>query len=80
MALLATGGVNGTVKNWYKADKPYIFGKTGTLSNNHALSGFLVTKSGKTLIFAFMSNNYVATTSDIRRNMQNILKNIYDNY
>jgi serine-type D-Ala-D-Ala carboxypeptidase/endopeptidase (penicillin-binding protein 4) len=78
--LLATGGVNGTLKKWYKAEQPYIFGKTGTLSNNHALSGFIVTKSGKVLIFAFLNNNYVATTNDIRANMQNILFWIYDNY
>jgi serine-type D-Ala-D-Ala carboxypeptidase/endopeptidase (penicillin-binding protein 4) len=78
--LLATGGVNGTVKNWYKADKPYIFGKTGSLSNNHNLSGYLVTKSGKTLIFSFMNNNFVGTTSDIRKNMQSILYTIYEKY
>jgi D-alanyl-D-alanine carboxypeptidase/D-alanyl-D-alanine-endopeptidase (penicillin-binding protein 4) len=80
LPLLATGGVNGTVKNWYKNDRPYIFGKTGTLSNNHTLSGFLVAKSGKVLIFSFMNNNYVATTNDIRKNMENILRTIYENY
>ena len=79
--LLATGGVSGTIKRWYKGDKhPYIFGKTGTLSNNHVLSGFLITKSGKTLIFAFMNNNYVLSTNDIRANMQEILYRIYENY
>jgi len=78
--LLAVGGVRGTIRNWYKRDKPYIYGKTGTLSNNHCLSGYLVTKKGKTLIFAFMNNNFVATTSDIRANMEDILKKIYENY
>jgi D-alanyl-D-alanine carboxypeptidase/D-alanyl-D-alanine-endopeptidase (penicillin-binding protein 4) len=79
-ALLAVGGKNGTVKNWYKADKPYIFGKTGSLSNNHCLSGFLRAKSGKLLIFSFMNNNFVSSTSKIRSNMQDILKNIYEHY
>jgi serine-type D-Ala-D-Ala carboxypeptidase/endopeptidase (penicillin-binding protein 4) len=78
--LLATGGKYGTIRNWYKADKPYIFGKTGSLSNNHCLSGYLVTKSGKTLIFSFMSNNFVASTSTVRTNMQEILKMIYERY
>jgi D-alanyl-D-alanine carboxypeptidase/D-alanyl-D-alanine-endopeptidase (penicillin-binding protein 4) len=78
--LLATGGVNGTVKNWYKADKPYLFGKTGSLSNVHCLSGYLVTRSGKTLIFSFMNNNFVAPTSKVRTNMQDLLKLIYERY
>ncbi|HEY0652793.1 MAG TPA: D-alanyl-D-alanine carboxypeptidase [Chryseosolibacter sp.] len=78
--LLATGGVSGTIKNWYKADKPYIFGKTGSLSNVHCLSGYLVTKSGKTLIFSFMNNNFVESTSKVRTHMQELLKMIYEKY
>ena len=80
LPLLATGGKNGTVRNWYKADRPYIFGKTGSLSNNHCLSGYLVTKSGRTLIFSFMNSNFTATTTEIRQNMQEILNRIYENY
>jgi D-alanyl-D-alanine carboxypeptidase/D-alanyl-D-alanine-endopeptidase (penicillin-binding protein 4) len=78
--LLATGGVNGTISKWYHAETPYIFGKTGSLSNNHCLSGFLVTKKGKVLIFSFMNSNYTARSNDIRRNMQTILFDIYENY
>lgn len=78
--LLATGGVNGTIKQWYHAEKPYVFGKTGSLSNNHCLSGFLVTKRGKVLIFSFMNSNFVQPGTAIRRNMQSILENIYEHY
>jgi serine-type D-Ala-D-Ala carboxypeptidase/endopeptidase (penicillin-binding protein 4) len=78
--LLATGGKYGTIKNWYKSDKPYIFGKTGTLANNHTLSGYLVTRSGKTLIFSFMSNNFLSSMNQIRSSMQEILYSIYDKY
>ena len=80
LPLLATGGVNGTVKNWYKKDKPYIFGKTGSLSNNHSLSGFLITRSGKTLIFAYMNNNFVVPANEVRKHMQEILNLIYERY
>ena len=78
--LLATGGKSGTIRNWYGGDVPHVFGKTGTLSNNDCLSGFLVTRSGKTLIFSFMNSNFTAPTNEIRGNMQSILKLIYENY
>lgn len=78
--LLATGGVNGTIRKWYAAERPYIFGKTGTLSNNHCMSGFLVTKRGKVLIFSFMNSNYTSGSNPIRRNMQDILHEIYEHY
>ena len=72
--------MNGTIREWYAADQPYIFGKTGSLSNNHSLSGYLVTKKGKVLIFAFMNNNFAVNSNAIRRNMQGILRRIYENY
>jgi D-alanyl-D-alanine carboxypeptidase/D-alanyl-D-alanine-endopeptidase (penicillin-binding protein 4) len=78
--LLAVGGQSGTIKRWYKADRPYIYGKTGSLSNNHSLSGYLVTKKGKILIFSFMNSNFTAPGAEIRNNMQTILTSIYERY
>lgn len=78
--LLATGGRTGTLKRLFTGHEPYVFGKTGTLSNNHSLSGFLVTKKGKTLVFSFMNANYVAPVSSIRTNMQRILDLFYEHY
>jgi serine-type D-Ala-D-Ala carboxypeptidase/endopeptidase (penicillin-binding protein 4) len=79
-ALLATGGRSGTIKGWYSAEQPYIFGKTGSLSNNHCLSGYLITKKGKTLVFSFMNNNFTTSVNEIRRNMESILRLIYETY
>ncbi|QED39147.1 D-alanyl-D-alanine carboxypeptidase [Antarcticibacterium arcticum] len=76
--MLATGGKSGTLKNSYIAEPPYIFAKTGTLRNNHSLSGFLRAKSGKILIFSFMNSNYTVPTSEIKTQMELILRNFYE--
>ena len=78
--LLATGGKSGTLKNSYKAVEPYIFAKTGTLRNNHSLSGYLKAKSGKIFIFSFMNSNYTVTSSNLRFEMQRIMRMVYENY
>jgi serine-type D-Ala-D-Ala carboxypeptidase/endopeptidase (penicillin-binding protein 4) len=78
--LLAVGGKNGTIKNWYKAEVPYIYGKTGTLSNNHCLSGYLITKKGNTLIFSLISNNFVASGNELKKQMEVIFKIVYERY
>jgi D-alanyl-D-alanine carboxypeptidase/D-alanyl-D-alanine-endopeptidase (penicillin-binding protein 4) len=81
-SLLPTGGIKGTIKNWYagKNGEPYVFAKTGTLSNNHCLSGYLVAKSGRVLVFSIMNSNYVAPTTDVRKEMQSVLEEIYEKY
>lgn len=79
-ALLATGGVSGTLKNSYRGDSPYIYGKTGTLSNVHCLSGYIVTKKGRTLIFSFMNTNFTTPAREVRTDMEEIMKSIYDHY
>ena len=79
--ILAEGGGRGTLRRFYgDRPKPYLFGKTGSLSNNHNLSGYLVTQSGKTVIFAFMNNHYQQPTSQVQFRMQRLLKWVRDHY
>ncbi len=74
------GGVSGTIRSWYGAETPYVFAKTGTLRHNHCLSGFLKTKSGKTLIFSFMNNHFTRSNAEIKQAMQVLLEDIRDSY
>ena len=78
--LLATGGKNGTLKNLYKDNEPYVYGKTGTLSNNHTLSGYVLTRKGRVLIFSMMNNNYIVPTSEVRKRMEKILYTIHQRF
>ena len=79
--IMAVGGVSGTIKNWYAGEgEPYVYAKTGTMSNKHSLCGFIKTKSGKTLIFSFMHNNYIGSSKPLKVEMQKVLERIHEEY
>ena len=73
--ILPTGGT-GTLSNYFKDASGFIYAKTGTLSNNCALSGFLITKKGKLLIFSILANNYITGAAPIRKAVEKFLLNI----
>jgi D-alanyl-D-alanine carboxypeptidase/D-alanyl-D-alanine-endopeptidase (penicillin-binding protein 4) len=79
--LLPAGGISGTIEDWYGSEAgPYVFAKTGTVRNNHCLSGYIKTKKGKTLIFTFMVNHYTSSTSEVKKSMQQMLEKIRNAY
>ncbi|WP_170878441.1 D-alanyl-D-alanine carboxypeptidase [Daejeonella lutea] len=78
--MLPNGGKTGTLRNLYKSEEPFVFAKTGSLSNNHNQSGYLITKKGKKLIYSFMNNNFVKPTADVRNEMERIITYIHQNY
>ena len=80
--LMPIGGVAGTMRKAYKTDNgvPFVWAKTGSLSNNHNQSGYLVTRKGKRLAFSFMNNNFTRPTGEIRDEMVRIITHIHDNY
>lgn len=82
-AYFPAGGESGTIRSWYPADEgqePYIYAKTGTLSMTNALSGYLITKSGKILHFSCIFNNYAIPSSELKTELQQALYQIHDSY
>ncbi len=75
--LLPQGQTSGTLEDWYS---PNVYAKTGTLSNNHSLAGYVKTDRGRTLIFVLMANHYTVPTSTIRESFGTILEKIIKGY
>jgi len=75
------GGKTGTLKNRFNDSvNPYIYAKTGTLSNTVTLSGFLKTKSGKVLTFSLMNNNAMKDLNSVRKENDKLLRLVRDMY
>ena len=77
--ILPTGG-QGTLTSYFRKDSGFIYAKTGTLSNNCALSGVLVTNSGKLLIFSILANHYQTGATPIRQASERFLEAIREKY
>jgi D-alanyl-D-alanine carboxypeptidase/D-alanyl-D-alanine-endopeptidase (penicillin-binding protein 4) len=61
-------------------DESYVFAKSGSLSNNYNLSGYLVTKKGTMLIFSYMNNHFKESSSEIKKEIKKTLREIYNKY
>lgn len=79
--ILPAGGKNGTLGAMFKGEEtPFIYAKTGSLSNVYNLSGYLITKKGKTLVFSFMNNNFTKPTREVRKEVERILTDIHNKF
>ncbi len=77
--ILPTGN-EGTLVNYYQADSGFIYGKTGTLTGQVALSGYLTTRKNKALIFSILVNNHQSSPTAIRKSMERFLQRIRNSY
>lgn len=73
-------GSTGTLKNSFRSTPSFIFAKTGSMSGVYNLSGYMITNSGKTLIFCLMSNNFNASVADVRKCFEQTLIDLKNNY
>jgi D-alanyl-D-alanine carboxypeptidase/D-alanyl-D-alanine-endopeptidase (penicillin-binding protein 4) len=67
LAALPVSAYDGTLRTRMR-DTPLagrVQGKTGTISNMRALSGFLTTNSGERIVFSIIANHYTAPTAQI---------------
>lgn len=77
--IFATGG-GGTLNGQYDSLQGKLYAKTGTLSNNIALSGYLITNKGQTLIFSIMVGNHTSSSALIRKSMEAFLTKLVQQY
>ena len=75
LGYLAQGGVSGTLEDHFKGPfgEPYVFAKSGSLSNNYCLSGYLKTKKGRLLAFSFMDNHYRGASGERKKELEDYL-------
>ncbi len=67
---LPIGGQTGTLKRSFMGNGyGQIFAKTGTLNKVKTLAGYIKTRSGKTLPFSLMINNYASSVDQVKSRM-----------
>ena len=78
-AIFPTGN-EGTLKGTYDDKAEYIYAKTGTLSGQITLSGYLTTKKNTPLIFSVMVNNHTGKSSEVKKVMARLIDKIWQTY
>lgn len=78
-AILPTGGT-GTFSNFYKSYAGRFYGKTGTLSNQVAMSGYIQSRSGKWLICSVLVNNTMAPAANVRKAVEQFVTGVAERY
>lgn len=74
-ATLPIAGVSGTLKNLCRGQvgEGKVIAKSGTISRVKSYAGYVYSKSGKIIAFAFIVNNYDAPNSELLKRMESVL-------
>ena len=73
------------IKNFFpnnyviKGEERFVWGKTGTLRNNHNYSGYIITDKGKSYFFSIMINHFTKDLSEIKSVISDFLKYLKSN-
>ena len=78
--IFAQGG-KGTLSSYYKNIPGVLYAKTGTLGNQIALSGYIITNKGTRLLFSVLVANHVSpTTYPVRHAVEQYLTTLMSKY
>lgn len=77
--IFAQGG-KGTLSAYYKNIPGVLYAKTGTLGNQIALSGYIITNKGTHLTFSVLVANHMAKSYDVRKSVEQYLTSIMSKY
>lgn len=68
------------LKNMEQTATPYVYAKSGSMSNNRNLCGYVRTKKGKLLIFSIMNNHFRKKNSEINAEIGELLNFIHKKF
>ena len=72
---LPIGGQDGTLKKMFLGTGyGSVYAKTGTLSKVKALTGYVKTYSGKTLVFSILVNNFAGSADQVKARMEQMIE------
>lgn len=74
------GEEKSTVGSFSAENGVFLYAKSGTLTGVYNLSGYVKTKSGKTLVVSCMHNNFNLKASEVRKWTYDLYQTIYENY
>ncbi len=80
MQVILPGANEGTLEGLYKGYENHIYAKTGTLSNNVALSGYIITKKNKSLYFSILVNHHTTSAAAVRIEIEKFITTVIDRY
>jgi len=80
LKVILPGANKGTLTGLFNGYENHIYAKTGSFSNNMALSGYLITKKNRNLIFSILVNNHTTSAAIVRKQIEMFLEEIIDKY
>ncbi len=77
---LPKGGESGTLRSMFTQAPIEIYAKSGSMRNVYNLSGYIICRSGKVVLFSWMNNNFIIDRHLLKQGMEAVLIDIYNTY